>query len=469
MLGDFKEFNNIEVNNFQDEDISYVSDFPITHHCGFISFLPILIFIFSLLLCVMAPSPAQQIIQSDKLSFDKDVKFSAIESYVSNVKPMSEYMKVSFRFDEVLNRSVTASGKVAIKCKKYGKVVHEYNQDFKELNLVASPINWSTNSIEVYHNRRIDYDSININFVFYSEKPITETFTLLWESSDPNFILVYAITKVMASASFLCFFVIFVAKSFTSLHATTIRKLIAGLLFFSIFIFDPLSVIDLFQIFPFQLPTNSVRILYFGYFMFYTIAIFSFIGFDREQASVPRMAVSIVIPIILTSITAVLDLQKIDTSKVSIMSYDLSTGNEFTIYYLIIYAVYLITFITSIVLAKVSITPKLEDEESKEVEPHPQTDRFNYYCVATMPFALAFFPFYVSPRNIPYIHGTTVELMLPIILSIMFGLIMDRAHTPTDGLQSGYVQVGDEEVDEDNPIGIETDPNTLTIPDTEEP
>ena len=143
------------------------------------------------------------------------------------------------------------------------------------------------------------------------------------------------------------------------------------------------------------------------------------------------MAVSIVIPAILTSITAVLDLQKIDTSKVSIMSYDLSTGNEFTIYYLIIYAVYLITFITSIVLAKVSITPKLEDEESKEVEPHPQTDRFNYYCGATMPFALAFLPFYVSPRNIPYIHGTTVELMLPIILAIMFGLIMDRAHTPT--------------------------------------
>ena len=89
MLGDFKEFNNIEVNNFQDEDISYVSDFPITHHCGFISFLPILIFIFSLLLCVMAPSPAQQIIQSDKLSFNKDANLSSSIKYIG-VSPQSK-------------------------------------------------------------------------------------------------------------------------------------------------------------------------------------------------------------------------------------------------------------------------------------------------------------------------------------------------------------------------------------------
>lgn len=459
MLSELKDFTNVEVNNFQDEDISYVSDFPITHHCGFISFLPILIFIFSLLLCVMAPSPAQQIIQSDKLTYNKDTNLHAIESYVSNVKPMSEYMKISYRFDEVLNRSVSFSGKVSITCKKLGKILRTHEAHINETNLFASPINWSTSAIEVYHNKRIDYDSINVNFVFLSERQITETFTLIWESSDPNFILVYAITKVMASSSFLCLVTIFISKSFGSFRPTLLQKLTALLLFFSIFMFDPLSVGNLFQIMPFKIEACFLRDIYFGYFFFYTIAIFSFIGSERDQPVVQRFLVAFLTSIILTSAAMAFDIVSPRSHDISFMNSHPDNSSETTMVHIIIYCIYHVVLVICIIAARISITPKSED--NKEEEPHPQTDRFNYYCISTIPISLAFMALHFS-NYFTYIQGTTINLMLPHIFAIMYGLIMDRAHTPTDGLQSGYVQVGDE-IEEDNPFGIETDPNTLVI------
>ena len=460
MLGEIKDFNAIEVSNYQEEDITYVADFPVAQHCGFISFLPILIFIFALVLCVMSPGPSQQIIQSEKLSPD----LLGIESYVSAVKPMSEYMRIYFRFDEVLNKSLTFKGTVKVVCKKAGKIIHNLKGSINQTTLVASPINWSTPQIEVFRSLIVDYDFISLNILFDSKEKIQEKITLIWESRDPTFVLVFSITKIISASAFLILCIIFMAKSFgSSSHKSTfLQKLTVLLLFFTVFMINPTSVG---QIFPYNIFSSRPEIfrdIYFTFFFFYSQVIFSFIGSENEKPDSGRFAQSIILSFILGLVLIIYDILQPSPSLFAIVGSIPPEKPQFTYVHLIVYCLYILSFIVSVFLAYESISQPQLDEQTKE-EPHPHTDRINYYLVSTIPFVILYPTFYSLSKFFPFIKGTTLDLMLPVILSIMYALVMDRAHTPINRLQTGYVQVGDDEADEDNPIGVDADPNSLII------
>ena len=460
MLGELKDFNAIEVSNYQEDDITYVADFPVAQHCGFLSFLPILIFIFALVLCVMSPSPSQQIIQSEKLSPD----LLGIESYVSSVKPMSEFMRVYFRFDEVLNKSISFSAKVKVICKKTGKIIHDLKGTINETTLLASPINWSTDQIEVFRANSIDFDFISINILFNSKEISHEKITLIWESRDPTFILVFSITKIISASAFLILCLIFVAKSFgTSSHKSTpLQKLTVFLLFFTIFMIDPFSVGQLFPNQLFSSRPTIFRDIYFIFFFFYTQVIFAYIGSENERPDTARLAQAVVLSIVIGFILLITDILKPSIPPISIVGSIPEDKPQFTFVHLFIYLMYLISLAISIFLAFEAISQPTIDGETTE-EPHPHTDRINYYLISTIPFVILFPTFYLLSQKLPYFRDTTINLMLPVILSIMYALVMDRAHTPINRLQTGYVQVGDDENDADNPIGIEADTNSLII------
>ena len=466
MLGEIKGSSNVDVSDYQEDDITYVADFPAAQHCGFLSFLPILIFVFSLVLCVMAQSPSQQIIQSERIS----PKLLGVESYVSAVKPMNEFMQISFRFDEVLNKTLDFNGSVAVLCKKAGNIVHDLKGQINQTKLVASPINWSTPQIEVFRADKIDFDYISLSIFFDSEEKITEKITLIWESRDPTFILVFSITKIISASAFLILCLIFVIKNLGNSKSTTLQKLTVALLFFSIFMIDPLYVGKLFP-HDVTIPKSAYfRDIYFGFFFFYTQAIFSFIGSENENPSVIRLSISIISGFLLGVVLLLIDALQPVVPAISIIGSIPAEKEEFNFVHAIVYGVYFICFIVSIVLAKKSLKQPDIDEQKNE-EPHPHTDRMNYYLLSTIPFVILYPAFYALSIYLPLLKGTTIVLMFPVVLAVMFGLVMDRAHTSIDRLQTGYVQVGEDDADEDNPIGVEADPNSFVItaePDSDE-
>jgi hypothetical protein len=406
----------------------------------------------------MAPSPCQQIIQSERIS----PTLLGIESYVSAVKPMSEFMHVSFRFDEVLNKTLEFSGTVNVLCKRAGNVVHDLKGKINQTTLVASPINWSTPQIEVFRADRIDFDFIALSIYFDSQEKITEKITLVWESRDPTFILVFSITKIISASAFLILCLIFIAKNMTSTKSTMLQKLTVLLLFFSIFMIDPLYVGKLFLL-DVAIPRSSYfRDIYFGFFFFYTQAIFSFIGSENEKPNVARISFSIVSGFLLGAVLLIHDAIQPNVPVISIVGNIPGERVELGFIHAVVYGIYVIFFIVSLVLAKNALKQPAVDEQ-EDSEPHAHTDRMNYYLLSTIPFVLLYPAFYALSAMIPLFNGTTIVLMLPVVLAAMFGLVMDRAHTPIDRLQTGYVQVGDDEADEENPIGVEIDPNTLVI------
>ena len=446
----------IDVNNYAEDDIPIIADFPINQFIKFNLILPFILFFSTLFLVILFPYTKQTIIQTEKLNYDEKKNIYSIESFLANIKPLNEFIKIYFRFDKILNqKSIFISGTASILCFNEEEIICQLNSTIKPLNLIVSQIDWNTNPILLFNSENINFDSLNVSLYFNSSNNTLPPFTFLWETRDQNYILLLSSIKIIY-ISYLIYILIFYSIKFLSKYQFPISHILTSIHMVSFIIkLNPFSLINYF--FPIMYNEYLPKItndFYLIILMFYFLSLFSTFGLEKKVT--PKFILTLIF-IFISGITLLINF----FLNYKIINYQIMPNNininNFSIFHLIIF----IGFLFLLIYFIYSNYLKFKEEDQQEYQ--NLFDRFYYFFWIVCGFTFSFIFYYILLFTTPLIKNNSLEELIPITLSMMICILMDHAHTTLTLKEIQLIQYNqnDNNNEEFNPIGVDEDPDQL--------
>jgi len=460
-MNDFeKPLENVDVSNFQEEDVVLVSDYPISDFCGIYALLPIALFLLTLVLAFVYPSSVQTINQSEKVLGGDGIDGIGFSSHISNLTPFSRFLRVFFRFDSVTDlKEVFINGTTSIVSICNEQVQTKRMLQMPKLKLPVSRYNWSTNLIEIYRSNLITFDSINISILFNSIPANNSLITIIWETCDPTVVFIDAGIRLALISYFLIQFISNGLLMIKGAKMLVSQRLTYGLFLFGILYIDPFSIINLILPSEFNLKYSLIcKNCFYSFFTFFVFTTLSTISTKTFQSS-KRYYFGIIISVLLFIFFVFGEMNNEIIIEGLFSSQEIHQKSP-QLLKLIMYTVVLITILIFIFLGYKDSQSLESSSSNNEVK----IDRLIYSFWSTVPLYIAYGYYYYLRDYKRSIQNTFFEIIIPKILVAMFLFITDHGQFVVTEKEQYLNQFSYNLPDGDsidNPIGIDEDPDQM--------
>lgn len=276
MLGEFPDdLKGVEVNNEEQENISYAADIITYGDWSIYLYLTILVGIIMGLISIYYVFPTTIVNGIGELEHSSQKKLNFVHFSI-NLSKWQKFYKLSMQAINGTRNYVLLNGLVSVRCKKDNQEPVEYNAPIKDFNATFNQNDNSTALIPIFSDDNFNYDNIDVTVWASPESFTSETIKFIFEAGNQRFLPLEFGLRIASSLFLIVIAIVFWRNTRQYEKLSSEEKLTIFIIFSTILAYDPISLFYHGEYS--ELLTKISRDIYMGAFAYFACAIFCGFG-----------------------------------------------------------------------------------------------------------------------------------------------------------------------------------------------